>query len=532
MTTALNFKAYFDLPMWRPEAPALGVSAAGTSFAWDHRNTNNGSPYQYYLRALTAFEAHDPISGEWMSLQSPTLSGTGATVAAGATALFNPSQGPRGILAAGNTNTKIVLSTALAAAVAANQLANRGDGTGFRIRVIGNGAGSSGKIEERTIVANSAGQTPTITLDASLSFTPVAGDGYEIRSGKVFLLASGTQAAGTTFKAYDIATNSFSTNLTATSSCATNSLAAIATDTNGLALSEAHVPYNRVSGEGFVPTIITPISSSDGKKCILATASSVNTITGSDMFTDLQANEYINFQIRIVEDITTPTSVNQRRRITGHTAGAAGVFTLVSNWTVAPSASAKFVVENDDDRMLFRSSATTFVYTYNITANTWDTTSFAAAGTAHGAGVVFEQGFGYERDVQANARHSHIYCIRGGSPAIDVLDIASGATGTWSADIIYGKKGQTFTTGTSGAYDPVTMQGRLLHININGTQRMAKFDMKNRVMDAGSYLRFPQGTATVGQKLCNGVFIDGATKSNLLYQMTHTQAQMLSLVIQ
>jgi hypothetical protein len=172
------------------------------------------------------------------------------------------------------------------------------------------------------------------------------------------------------------------------------------------------------------------------------------------------------------------------------------------------------------------------VYNYNITANTWDTTTWAAP-VAHGAGVVFEQGFGYTRDTGVNARHSHVYCIRGGnSAAIDVLDIAGAATGAWANDIVYGKKAQAFTTGTSGAYDPSTLGGRLVHININGTQRFARFDMKNRVLDAGTFLRIPAGAAAVGQRMANGLFTDGATKLNLSYSMLSSSALMYSLVIQ
>lgn len=77
-------------------------------------------------------------------------------------------------------------------------------------------------------------------------------------------------------------------------------------------------------------------------------------------------------------------------------------------------------------------------------------------------------------------------------------DITLPGTGSWSNDIAYGKKGQTFTTGTCGAYDPSTLEGRFLHLSVSGTQRMAHFDLHNRVMDAGTYLRYPQGTALVG----------------------------------
>ena len=519
MATVLGFKDYFDLPMWRPEAPAIAATSAGAGMAWDHRNNANGSPYLYYLRSATALDAYDPTTGEWIPLASPALAGT---FGAGATAVFHPSQGPRGTIAAGATTSKIILTTALPAAVGVNQLANRGDGVGFRIRVQGSAAGSSGKIEERTIVANTGGTTPTIWLDAALTFTPALGDAYEIRAGRVFLLSAGTLAAGV-WKYYDVATNSFSASL-----ITTNLPATIGTDSNAVALSESHVPYDRSPGEGF----ITGAGTYDGgKNCIVATASGATSITGAGMFADLAADEYRNFQVRIVEDTTAPTAVGQRRRISTHTSGAAGVFTVAA-WAVTPSATAKFVVENDDDKILLRSSAGVLVYNYNITANTWDTTTWAAP-VAHGAGVVFEQGFGYTRDAGANARHSHLFCVRGGgSSAIDVLDIAGAAAGAWSNDIVYGKKGQTFSTGTTGAFVPATMQGRLMHVCVNGTQRMGRFDMKNRIFDADSYLRFPQGTAIVGQKMANGLFLDGATKANFLYQLTHTQAQMFSMVVQ
>ena len=521
MPTTLNFKDYYDLPTWRPETPPLAAGAAGMSFAWDHRNSTNGSPHLYFLRSATALDCYDPVSGEWIALLSPALAGT---FGAGASAVFHSGVGPSGTIAAGATTSSVMLTTALPSAVGTNQLANRGDATGFRIRIIGSASGSSGKVEERTIVANSSGTTPTLWLDSPLTFTPIAGDSYEIRSGRVYLLGAGTTAAGI-WKFYDIATNSISANL-----ATTNLPATISTDSNMVALSEAHVPWNRLSGEGFIEGAVT--YDADSRNSIAATATAAGSIRGTTI-DSLAANEYRNFQIRVVEDTITPTAVNQRRRISSHTSGTTPVFTLASNWTVTPSTSAKFVIENDNDKIILKSSAVTITYNYNIAANTWDTTTWAASGSAVGAGVYIEQSFGITRDVGQQARHSFIYQIRGGgSAAIDVLDIAAGANGVWSNDIVYGKRAQTFTTGTSACYDPTTKDGRLLHININGTQRFARFDMKNRVLDAGSYLRFPQGTAIVGQKMAIGTFIDGSTKSTFVYTLNNTQAFMHSLVVQ
>jgi hypothetical protein len=521
MATTLGFKRVIDLPQWRPNSPALAATAAGSSLAYDYRNDDTNPPYLYLLRSATAFDIYDPTTDEWLALASPALAGT---FGAGATAICHPTQGPRGTLTTGNTTSKIVLSTALPAAVAINQLANRGDGTGHRIAIIGNAAGSSGKVEFRKIIANTAGTTPTIWLDTPLSFTPASGDAYEIRAGRVFLLSAGTLAAGV-WKYFDIATTSYSGNLTTT-----NLPATIGGDSSAVALSEAYVPNNRKPGEGFVNGAGTYDATT--YNCIVATASGATTITGAGMPTDLAADEYRNFQIRIVEDTGAPTAAGQRRRISTHTGGAAGVFTVAA-WAVTPSATAKFVVECDDDKILLFTNQTA-VYNYNVTANTWDTTTWAAAANAGGAGIVAELAFGITRDTTNNARHSHIYRIRGGNVAtIDVFDIAGAATGSWSADIAYKNKGGTlFNTGTSGAYDPATLEGRFVHLCVNGTQRMARFDLRNRTLDPETYLRFPPGAALVGAKMAWTPFIDGSTKLGFVYTLLSTSANMFSMAVQ
>lgn len=361
MPTTLAFKDILDLPKWRPLAPAPAASTAGSSLAFDMRGGGKAHPLHYLLSNATTFSAYSPQNDEWIGLSSPALAGA---FGAGASSIVHPTQGPRGTLAAGGTTTSVVLSTALPAAVAVNQLANRGDGVGFTLRVIGNAAGSSGKVEERLIIANTAGTTPTLTLDAALTFTPAVGDTYEILSGRVFLLSAGTLAAGI-WKHYDIATNSYSGNLSTT-----NLPATIGGDSSLVALSEGYVPNDALPGAGFLGVLTATTG-----------ATSTTIVQGTASAPALAANEYRNFQIRITEDTATPTAVGQRRRIASHTAGASPTWTVASAWTVTPSATAKFVIENDDDKLLLFTNQTG-IYTYNITANSWDTSSFAAAANA------------------------------------------------------------------------------------------------------------------------------------------------------
>lgn len=185
MSTTLGFKDIIDQPTWRPSSPLPTATAAGGAVTYDMRNDSTlRTPLNYYLASATLLYAYSPSNDEWLQLGSPALTGT---FGAGAAAVFHPSQGPRGTIATGGTTTQFTLTTALPAAVAVNQLANNGNGTGgFTIRVIGNAAGSSGKIEERRIIANTAGTTPTITLESALTFSPILGDAYEILSGRVF----------------------------------------------------------------------------------------------------------------------------------------------------------------------------------------------------------------------------------------------------------------------------------------------------------------------------------------------------------
>ncbi len=514
MPTALAFKDLIDLPCWRPLAPCTAPSAAGSCWAWDARNAPRNIPFHYLLLNATSLLAYSPQNDEWLPLGSPALAGT---FGAGAAAVLHPTQGPRGVLAAGNTPSAVVLSTALPAAVAPNQLANRGDGVGFTIRLIGNAAGSSGKTEERVIVANTGGTTPTITLDAPLSFTPVAGDSHEIRSGRVYMLSAGTLAAGV-WKHYDIATNTFSANL-----ATTNLPATIGTDSALVALSEGHVPSDAPdSSSGFLGLITAAAG---------GTSTTLNSTAGV-LPSTLQINEYRNFQVRIVEDTANPTAVGQRRRIASHTAGATATWTLASAWAVTPSPTARFVIENDDDKILLFTNQTA-VYTYNVSANSWDTTTFAAATAAGGAGLVAAQAHGIIRDTTGNARHSLIFRVRGGGGSqIDVLDIAGSTNGSWSADVPYGNRSQTFAAGTCGAADPITNGGRYLYLQPNGGQRFSRFDLRNRVLEPWTYLGFPPGTALVGGKLAMAWFVDGTTKLGFLSALLSTSSSVFSIACQ
>ena len=268
---------------------------------------------------------------------------------------------------------------------------------------------------------------------------------------------------------------------------------------------------------------------------LTATGSAATTLTGQAAGGDAAVllNEYRNFQIRIVEDTVIPTAVGQRRNITSHTAGASPVYTVAA-WTVTPSANAKFVIENNGDRILLWTTAQQTTYTYQIGANTWDTTTFATRGAAMGAGSMAFPSFFLRPDAQKLSRHSYVLSFRGGNVAtLDLFDIAGAATGAWTLAIPYGGSGGVlFTTGSCGTPDPYTGDGRFAFINDRGTQRCLKFDVKNRVLSPAYYLRYPMGTAVVGQRMSTAMFVDGDTKLVFLILQRMAGAECFEMAVQ
>jgi hypothetical protein len=427
-----------------------------------------------------------------------------------------------------------VLTTALPTAVGVNMLANRGGSGeyGYKLRIIDNAAGGSGKTVERYITGNTGGTTPTITVLSAFGFTPTTGSRYEIVAGRVAMLSAGTLAA-TSWRSFEVATN------TLASMTQTNLPATIGTDSSLMVLDEQYVPYNNSPGDGMIKGAFNYDTGVVARYALTATATAAGTLTGQATLGDavVLANEYRNFQIRIVEDTTNVTAVGQRRIIASHTAGPSPVYTLGTNWTVTPSATAKYVIELPN-LILLRSSATTTVYTYNYTdatinngtnnivANAWSTAYFGAAPAANAAGGMWAPSWGIEPDQNRYGRQSFCYFFRGGAATLDVLDIAGAITGTWTGAIVYdGSPGALPTTGSGGCYSPFDNEGRMFYANLytaSQISQMYRFDVENRVLSAFTPTDFLQtGTAVVGNRVACYCAIDGTDTYDTVFLQSH-----------
>jgi hypothetical protein len=528
---ANTFKKVIDTLVWRQVPPMPNAHAAAVSVCSDLRNDVSRNPFVYQLVSAAILNRYNIITKGSAFAVNP---GLGGTFGAGAATAFVPSFGLVGTIAAGSTTTSVVLTTALPTAVGVNMLANRGGSGeyGYKLRIIDNAAGGSGKTVERYITGNTGGTTPTITVLSAFGFTPTTGSRYEIVAGRVAMLSAGTLAA-TSWRSFEVATN------TLASMTQTNLPATIGTDSSLMVLDEQYVPFNNSPGDGMIKGAFNYDTGVVARYALTATATAAGTLTGQATLGDavVLANEYRNFQIRIVEDTTNVTAVGQRRIIASHTAGPSPVYTLGTNWTVTPSATAKYVIELPN-LILLRSSATTTVYTYNYTdatinngtnnivANAWSTAYFGAAPAANAAGGMWAPSWGIEPDQNRYGRQSFCYFFRGGAATLDVLDIAGAITGTWTGAIVYdGSPGALPTTGSGGCYSPFDNEGRMFYANLytaSQISQMYRFDVENRVLSAFTPTDFLQtGTAVVGNRVACYCAIDGTDTYDTVFLQSH-----------
>ena len=511
-----NFVKWLDAQLWRPIRDVPNAHAAGVSWCSDKRSDISRNPFIYQLASATVLNRWNMITkGAWLAA-NPALWGT---FGAGATSEFAPSRALEWNIGAGCTSSRIVTTTAMTA-VWVNMLANRW-GSGdywFKIRIIGK---SVGKIEERMIVWNTGGTTPTILLDNALSFTPTTADTYEILSWRVFMLSAAAIVA-TSFRSLEVASNLLA-------NWGTAWLPTPATDSFITALDEQYTPADVEPGTGLVTGEFEYDSNISSRYALTATAAGASSLTwqatGGD--SGLLANEYRNFQIRIVQDTINPTAVWQRRIIASHTAWASPVYTLWSAWAVTPSVTAKFVIELPN-LLILRTNASNVVYVYNynketinngtnsIAADTWHTTFFWTASGVCGAWVTLAPSFWIRPDAGKNSRHSFIYHLRGwNTSTIDVLDIAGGTAGAWSAGIVY-DGAIAMTTWTCGAYAPCDNEWRFHYLNVYGASvhnQIYRFDVQNRVMSPYTPTNNLQaGTAAVWDRVATYVVLKSDTE--------------------
>jgi len=474
-----NVKIGFDTPNWFKLKPTAIANAAGTAMCGDKRNDKYCDNSIYHMPASNLYRQSNWYNGSML------LGAHAISMAAGCWNGFAPSFGITGTLGAGCSTTKLVTSTALTAGTAitalwVNQLIRTDIYENYECRVT---SVATGLTEEVSIVANGSWLTPVLYLGTPLTFTPSAWDTYEISSWFVYMVGMTTTAATQSkyfWPAQWVFWNAGAIGVTTSTASA------------GIVLDEKYVPFDRKSGEGFLVGAST--YNNGVNKCLLATARTATTITGQALAWDawVIANEYRNFQIRIVEDTATPTANGQRAIIASHTAGPSAVYTIGAAWAVTPSATAKFVIENPNV-ILLQNTAQAGMLTYNynqrtitngtgtIAANTWSSTYFNATHTAAiAAWAMAIPSWSHQPLTSADGarltRHSYNYFFRGNSTTLDMFDIAWAINGLWTNGLTYNNP-QSFTAGSCCDIDTVTFDGSYAYIIQGATAVMFQFNV-------------------------------------------------------
>lgn len=538
MSTTISNRYIVDLPEWRAlSSPILNTSTtpfstSGAVMAPDMRGRDYANPNVVFNWSGIASTYNFKLDS-WNYVISLAM---GGTLGAGSTAVFCPKLSPSGSIAAGATYRSFTIAAGTplpSTGVATNWMAQRGDGLGHIVRIIDNGPGGTGRTEERRVISNTSGNTPIVYLDKDLSFVPVTGSTFEFLSGSVLFLNTGGGSTANIFRRYDLLTNTI-TSLSTTTGTFIGTIPA--TYNQLVATDEQYVPYNRNPGEGFIVGTSTYDTSGDfSKNCLLSTATAATSITGQASGGDagVLADQFRNYQIRIVEDSGQPAAVGQRRRITTHTAGVSPVYTVAA-WTTQPSAVCKFVIENNTDNIIGFFQGSTATYNYTISGNSWNTTTWASRPTAMSTGGITWHAFGISPIASPgnDLRPSNIISFRGGGSAVyDIFDISGAATGSWPGSTT--GYGITFN-GNSGsgsliqnndpnyfAYNPHTQEGKYMYFalgsNTNyGIQRgYARFDSASGIVSWVAGPKIQQGTAALATSACYAhccVFQDGNTK--------------------
>lgn len=530
MSTIVKLKKGLDRKIWQQMTPTPITNAAGhfTITAPTGRDK-----VALLIASVALHYLYNHLEDAWLALPA---SGIAGTFAAGACGVFHQN-GPTGTATAGTTTT-ITTNLTIPRSL-----------KGVMVRITaGPNAG-----EEREILSNTIGANSVITLKDPFGTAITASSQYLILSGRFYFFNAGTTAVG--FKYYDRATNTWSVALSVAglptawgtdgklvapysarrrsteqfvvSATATTLVSPMTYETDehktrlvritsGTGIGQVRTITSHTSNTLTIDTAwsVTPDTTSvfviEGKVSGMASSATGTTLvhTGKTW----TVNQWAKSQVRIVEG----TGVGQVRNITSNTADTL----TVPAWGTNPDATSRYVIEPSDDYMFLMGNNAVTLYQYQISANTWSTLTpgvarAGAAATGFSANVptnITDKAW-LNENAYLNGRL--IYSFRGGATAtLDYYDIA---LNTWTNGLVYGNQTETFTSGSS--YD---VDGDNIYIIKEATGRAFRFNVPMNLLDPFSTLLYPQGAATVGDKLWTWSFVDGPTEIKYVYNLTHT----------
>jgi hypothetical protein len=477
MATTVNIKKILHRPQWEPCTPAPVTNAAGMtwrSLKLDSYNIN----FSLMVTSNSAMYFYDPNVDSYVQVAAPGTAFSG-TFGASVVARIHP-------LSISRTATAGTTSTITTNITITRDLRN------YKIRITG---GPVAVGQELAILSNTIGANSVITVATqALAFS--ASTTYQLITPNVYMVGVPSATNTNVFQRYDWALNTWSV-LSPTGLPAAGGTDGILVATPGLV------------GGAFD-------SSATGGYTFSASDATTMTITGPSW----TANQWTNYQIRI----TGGTGAGQVRTIASNTGT---VITVSSAWTANPDGTSTWVIEGNDDYLYLLGYNAVTMYRYSISGNTWSTMApTVARSVAPAAGMSASWVYGCtdaawtNKNAILNGRY--IYSFRGGNSTLQIFDIAGGTSGAGAwADRTYGNQQETFTTGNVWEYD-----GRDCIYGVGPTGRGYRFIPHLNTLEPVHALVYPQGTATVGDKLILVPYVDGATRIDFLYHWRNTGTEV------
>lgn len=463
MATTNSLRKILDRKEWEMMTPAPVTNAAGMFTITDPTGEDKAI---MYVCSTSAIHRYDHHQDGWQTLPS---SGIAGTFAAGSCGTFHH-HGPSGNATAGTTTT-----------ITTNLTINRSI-KGYKVRITaGPNAG-----EIRTITSNTLGANSVITVDNPYSVAITTASAYLLMTGRYWFFNAGTSAVG--FSYYDRALNTWTPR------------------------SVSNLP----TSWGTEGRLVNTCTNSD---TVFLQSTSVGTSTSTTLSNTGKTwtvNQFVNFQVRI----TAGTGAGQVRFIASNTAT---VLTVSTAWTVTPDATSQYVIEGNEDVLYLLGNNAVTMYKFVISTNTWSTITpvTARGGTftvGGGANWVFEVNdpeWTNERNLLNGRR---IYSFRGGASAtLDYYDIPENK---WY-NLPYTPQTDTFTTGSCYDYDE-----NYIMIQKESTGRLYRYDITENRLIPFSTLVYPDGTATVGDKIWTKIYTDGATKIKWVYKLRNSGTEL------
>jgi hypothetical protein len=477
MTTTNGNRKILDLKRWEFCTPAPVATAAGSLIA----SSRHHNQRQLYWQNGTTLYLYNPYEDGWVQLANPSFGGTfgAGSVATCAAWSTGATTGALSLTATAGTTTTITTNQTLAR-----------DLKGYCVQFLG--GTNAGKVKE--IESNTIGTNAVITFTSAEGVAFDNTSTYRLLTPKWFLLIAGT-AAATTFKSYDFATNAY------------QSLA-----------------QNPANGSNDGKLVATPsFMDEDFVAMASGTATGGTGTTLQNNTKNWTASQWVNAQVIIASG----TGAGQIRTITANDATSI----TVATWGTNPSTDSVYYITGNDDYIYWLGNNAVTLYRYVISTNTWSTltpsptaraAALGAGGSAHWIYGSTDSRWTNESSI-INGRR--IYSFRGaGQVQLDYYDIA---LNTWTNDITYSPKTDTFATGTKYNYDG----GNYIYITKEATGRWFRYDLPNSAMDGLTSLLYTQGAAAVGDTCFDIDYEDGATKIKYIYLLGNTMTQMFRMMV-